>query len=140
MSFFKFLILFGNDSESIKIENDKVKDDNNSKMFEIKAEFDIGGLLLVKLYGNEKFYGYLAENLLGGHYYLQLKPYGHLFNTYYDKIIKEGKKVEVNEEDELLTKTEEIKVKQFHELNHDDVNDFPPYYHYRETSEKKFRR
>ncbi len=116
----------------------KLLDKENSGVIEISVEFDIGGLLLFKLHGQENFYNTLAEDL-SGKYFLQLKPYGHLFNSYYDKVIENKKNIDYDDEETILN-SNKVRVKQFHELDHEDLNNFPPYHIYEKENDSKFRR
>ncbi len=103
----------------------------------IQVDFDVGGGLLVKFHARENFYSALAEHFKT---YLQVKPYGNIYNKFYEKIKLENRKITFDEEMEIYDNIINKEKIEFEDLDRDDVNNFPPYILYHANKIDRFRR
>jgi len=127
---------------SLSINNLENKDFNFEERLrgslKISAEFlDFeGGSLLIKFYAKETYYNSLAEYYK---YYLQLRPYGRIYNSYFNKVKATGKKITSDEVNEIIQvhNTSSIEMA---DLDPDDINNYPPYVLFDLKNKHKFRR
>jgi len=95
-----------------------------------------GGCLLIKFYGRETYYNSLAEYY---QYYLQLRPYGLIYNKFFEKVKSEERKLSPDEGSDLLNiyYTEGLEMA---DLDPDDINNYPPFCIFENKKRHKFRR